>query len=96
MKNKALKNIGILTIITIALVLTACGNTTATKKGLLPLNGEATATGVNSEMALAINTVRTQGTTCDNILLNGVSNVSWNQKLAGAAKTQVKDLLKSH
>ena len=45
------------------------------------------------DMLIAINSVRVQGTTCDNVFQNSINNVSWNYKLAGAAKTLVKDIL---
>ncbi len=97
MNNKTLKNISILITVTIVSILTACGqiasSPTHPKDDLAPLSGDATATGLHSEMLSAINTVRTQGTTCNGKSQGGVARVSWNEKLAGAAKTQVKDIL---
>ncbi len=97
MNNKTLKNINILITITLVSILTACGQvatlSTQPQGGLSPLNGDATATGVHNEMLSALNTVRTQGTTCNGVTRNSVASVAWNAKLAGAAKTQVKDIL---
>ena len=97
MNNKTLKNISILITVTIVSILTACGQVTSLptqpRDDLSPLSGEVTPTGVHSEMLSALNTVRTQGTTCNGKFHDSVDSVSWNEKLAGAAKTQVKDIL---
>ena len=95
--NKTLKNITILITIAIVSILTACGQVatlpTQVQDDLTPLSGDATATGVHNDMLSTINSVRTQGTTCNGVARGSVSSVSWNEKLAGAAKTQVKDIL---
>ncbi len=95
--KKTLKNITTLITIAVVSILTACGQIattpTSTQDDLSPLSGEATATGVHNDMLSVLNTVRTQGTTCNGVARSSVASVSWNDKLAGAAKTQVKDIL---
>ncbi len=97
MTNKTLKNLATLITIAVVSVLTACGQVatlpTQVQDDLSPLSGEATATGVHNDMLATINEVRTQGTTCNGVSRSSVASVAWNEELAGAAKTQVKDLL---
>ncbi len=92
--KKTLRNISILVII--VSILTACGQIAKSlpnQVGLSPLSGEATPSSIQNNMLSAINSVRTQGTTCDGVFLDNAYTISWNEKLAGAAKTQVKDIL---
>ncbi len=97
MKNKTLKNIIIVITIIIASVLTACGQVAtlsdSIQSKLFPLDGEVAPTSLHNEMLITINSMRTQGTICNDEYKSSVLSVYWNKELAGASKTQVKDIL---
>ena len=92
---QALKKISI--FIMLACFLSACSQIgiifVSKEVRLSPLSGEMVPTGLHMDMLGAINAVRVQGITCDGVFQDSIASVSWNPKLAGAAKTQVKDIL---
>ena len=96
MNKKITRMGGIVTTLIIILILGGCSkiNLFPPLRGdLSPLQGDKDATGELDEMLSAINAVRTRGATCNNVFYGSTKSLKWDQDLAGAAKTKVKDLL---
>lgn len=78
----------------ILIVFIACQSSSPKPtKGIPPLSGESAPSATHQEMLLAINKTRTQGTICNDQTKSAVGSLKWHQKLSGAAKTKVRDVL---